>query len=158
MSSEYKRAVRHEGRKRRGALAEACTGCGETDVRALQNVGGVTLCAECQLAGRGRPPFEYHHLSGRGNSTAIARMPANTHAILTDMQWDWSRKTRSNPHKSPLRRAAAIRRARHDALSVQANLQLEDALLDEDLDDYLTEEKGDNWHREFEEFRKRRHK
>jgi len=90
--TQLQRASRHE-RKRQKLNAEYCLLCSATDVSTLQ---AVTLCAECRLAIMGKATSESHHLIGRAHSSFSIRIPANLHAIFSDMALDHPRVCKSD--------------------------------------------------------------
>jgi hypothetical protein len=55
----------------------------------------VTLCAECRLAIMGKATSESHHLIGRAHSSFSIEIPANLHAIFSDMSLDHPRACKS---------------------------------------------------------------
>ena len=151
---EYRRALRHE--RKRGTLGgkAACEACGETDIRTLQASGGKVLCADCRLELSGSAPVEKNHPAGRRNDSFAVEMRANEHAVFSDMQNDWPPDTLRNPKRSPLLRLAASHRATRNTLLRQAEVQLEQAELIEDLEKFCRRKIGEDWCREFEVFRK----
>lgn len=80
---ELKSAISHE-RKRKRLGDDHCAGCGNEDIRVLQSTQ-VVLCAECRKKIQGQSIFEAHHLVGQQNSSQVIPLPANEHAILSDM-------------------------------------------------------------------------
>jgi hypothetical protein len=89
---ELHRAERHE-RKRQKLSAEQCLLCSATDVSTLQSV---TLCTECRLAIMDKATSESHHLIGRLHSSFSIKIPANLHAIFSDMALDHPRACKSD--------------------------------------------------------------
>jgi len=85
---DFNRAMRHHNKKRK-LTAKQCQQCGNDDIRALQVVTQVTLCAECRLKLQGKRPVEDHHPLGRRNDPGTVSIPANDHAALSDMRLDW---------------------------------------------------------------------
>lgn len=81
--TELKSAIRHE-RKRKRLGSEQCAMCGIDDIRMLQSTQ-VVLCAECRKKLQGQSVYEDHHLAGQQNSPLTIPLPANEHAILSDM-------------------------------------------------------------------------
>ena len=136
-SREYKRAHRHTSKENKLGADAQCEECGEKDLRCLNQSRGRILCSECRLALAGRSRYEHHHPAGRNNYSFVVRIPANEHAIMSDFQEDWPRKTLVNPHGSFLRQIAAVIRAfadltkRINEVCEEAAMRLE--LLDEDL-------------------------
>jgi len=86
--AELSRAIRNENRRRR-LKGERCISCGATEISVLQTV---TLCASCRLLIQNGAFFERHHVIGRRISTFTIPIPANVHAILTDMARDHPRE------------------------------------------------------------------
>lgn len=81
--TELKGAIQHE-KKRQDLSSDHCAMCGIDDVRVLQSTQ-VVLCAECRKKVQGQSRYEKHHIFGRQNSPLAIPIPANEHAILSDM-------------------------------------------------------------------------
>jgi hypothetical protein len=119
-------AIAREGNKRdRQGQYAVCSKCGESDPRALRTPKAESgsrpkhrgvVCAEHHLTEQGKSPMEEHHPAGRANDPFVVRIPANDHAILSDMQHDWPVESLRNPDGSPLLRAAASLRGWLDIL------------------------------------------
>ncbi len=118
-------ALAREGKKRdRLGQYATCEDCGASDPRTLQQVrhnrkddtSDRVRCAECRLMAQGKAPTERHHLAGRANGPATIPIPANDHAVLSDLQLAWPRETLRNPDGSPLLKAAASLRGWLDVL------------------------------------------
>lgn len=119
-------AIAREGRKRdRLGQYAACEDCGEADPRALHqdrqaakdaNGTDTVRCVECRLLAHDGVPIERHHLAGRANDPVTVPIPANEHAVLSDLQLAWPRETLRNPDGSPLLKAAASLRGWLDVL------------------------------------------
>ena len=85
--TELSRAMRGE-RKRKRLKEECCLSCGATEISTLQSV---TLCAGCRLLLQSGAFTEEHHVIGRKYSSFTIPIPANVHAILSDMALDHPR-------------------------------------------------------------------
>ncbi len=119
-------AIARESKKRdRFGQYAACDGCGEPDPRAFHqnrqerkdaNDIDAVRCAECRLLAHGKVPIERHHPAGRANDPVTVPIPANDHAVLSDLQLAWPRDTLRNPDGSPLLKAAASLRGWLDVL------------------------------------------
>jgi hypothetical protein len=81
--SEFKSALRHQ-RKQTKLSSDHCAICGNDDTRVLQSTN-IAACAECRKRIQGQSIFEDHHIAGKQNSPIIITIPANQHAILSDM-------------------------------------------------------------------------
>ena len=150
-------AIAREGSKRdRLGQYARCDHCDqETDPRCLRQVElakpgdgaiAVVLCAGCHLRLQGKPLEEDHHPAGRANDAFTVPIPANDHAVLSDLQHDWPTATLRNPDGSPLLAAAAALRGWLDVLRLLIERTvgwIPDAL--ERLDDALREYVGPGW-------------
>lgn len=57
----------------------------------------------CYLLKHGKKPPERHHIAGKANSSVTVEVRANVHrAQLSAAQYEWPRRTLSNPDGSPL--------------------------------------------------------
>jgi len=121
--------------------------CGETRPEALIAGSRPTICAACQRKKRGQSTVDAHHVAGKSNSTVTISVPANDHrAILTPAQYDWPKKTRENPDRSPLLAAAASTRGYVDTTDyLRQRLLLRNAEMLEILDTILTKRLGLKW-------------
>ena len=153
---KLRRAVRWERKRRRLGRRPSCGACSEDDIRVLQLSGGKTLCASCRLAAQGKPPYERHHPAGRRNDPFTVKRTANEHRVFSDMQEEWPSKTLRNPHRSILRSQAAWLRGSQDQLARAAEVFLDHARALEEVDDFLGFAVGDQWPKDFDNWRKGR--
>ena len=144
--SKLKRTLRGETKAHRLGSSARCLGCGESDLRALQQV---SLCAECRLRIADKGGVENHHPAGRKNDSFTIPLLANAHAVLSDSQTDWPRETLSNSAKDLLNILAAWLRAIRDTLLHLAEKSEEWAKLLERLAAYLSERLGAGWWSDF---------
>ena len=154
--AKLRRTIRAERKRARLGKQARCAVCGEDDIRVLQRSGGKTLCASCRLAAQGKDPYEKHHPAGRWNDPFTVEVSANEHAVFSDMQEDWSLKTRRNPGRSVLREQAAWLRAAHDIYARASEVSEEKALVLEELDEFLSLTLEESWPRDFDQWRKGR--
>jgi hypothetical protein len=89
---DLQRELRHR-RKPKKLKGTYCIVCGETDICCLQSV---TLCAECRLKLQGLPTVEKHHVFGRKYDPFTVEIPANEHAIISDMEIESNVKKSKN--------------------------------------------------------------
>jgi hypothetical protein len=148
-SNRLNHTLRQHAKTQRFGPDANCQRCGESDTRTLQDTTVRTrptvLCAECRLAIQGKPTTERHHPAGRHNDAYAAPFPANTHAVLSDAQYDWPDPTRLNPDGDFLIRLAAWFRFFADTfayLSTRARVWAETL---EIYTTYLTEQLGPQW-------------
>lgn len=142
---ELNREFRHANKRNRLGSNAKCELCGEHDLRILRKVGKHILCPECHLESQGKVPIENHHPPGKNNGDFCFPIPANTHAILSDAQYDWPRETLRNPNKDPLLEIAAWFRGIHDLLIHLADKLLDWAYLLEIVSRFLAGVIGPNW-------------
>lgn len=154
VGQKARRALRRARKEIRLGPSARCENCGASDVRVLHRVGGKILCAECRLRSKGLHPFERHHPAGRKNDTFAVPLPANDHAVLSDMQNDWPEKTLRNPERSPLLSQAAAFRANSDIHTHEAEEAETRARKDEHLDAYLSQRLGADWPVDFDAWEK----
>ncbi len=131
---------------RRVGSGRKCS-CGETRPEALIAGSRPTICAACQRKKRGQSTLDAHHVAGESNSPVKIRVPVNDHrATLSPAQYDWPKKTRENPHRSPLLAAAASTRGYVDTTDyLRERLLLRNAEMLEILDTILTNRLGPKW-------------
>ncbi len=148
------RTLRHTKKANRMGHDPKCEGCGEADIRALQQVRGRILCADCRLEEKGRSPFERHHPAGRRNDRFSISIPANDHAALGDAQNDWPKEVLMKDTKDILKVLTAWLLGIDDMLVHLSNKSKpwsKDLL---DIRSYLEMRLGENWWVEFLKMRK----
>ena len=137
----------------REAVAERRVGegaqcaCGESRPEALIAESAPIRCIECNRKLLGQATVDDHHPAGKANSPITTPVPANDHcAELTVAQQDWPKKTLENPDGSPLLAAAASIRGYSNTNSYQVRtLLLTNPEMLEELDSFLTKERGPEW-------------
>jgi hypothetical protein len=105
------------------------------------------LCAEHAADRDARAWSEGHHVQGRRNDPHdVIDIPANDHAVLSELQRAWSRETLRNPDGSPLLHAAAALRGWLDILRlvIERTVGWIPPML-ETLDEALRERLGPGW-------------
>jgi hypothetical protein len=152
------RALRLAKKGIRLGAGARCERCGATDLRVLPRPRGRVLCENCRLIGRGLSPYQRHHPAGRKNDSFIVLIPANDHAVLSDMQNEWPRETLQNPKSDPLHLQAAWLRGRSNVLRHQAEEAEQQAKTLEDLAQFFSERAGEDWGEQFEAWRRERGK
>lgn len=149
-------ARRNSAETRRLGIGRECALCGENRAAALISQSNPLICAECQRLKDGRSTRDDHHVAGKANYPLTIPVPANDHrAILSKDQYDWPRKTRENPDRSPLLQAAACIRGFYDTLVyLTEKMLLWIAELLEKVDAFLEAHFGRKWwtQKEFREF------
>jgi len=146
-ATEYRR----EKARRRVGQHTDCTECGESRPEALISGSNPRICAECQRKQQGRSPFDLHHVAGQRNHPATVAIPANDHrAHLSPAQYNWPPRTLKNPDRSPLLVVAACIRGFIDFAEycIEEFLRWAAELL-EKLDDWLIEQYGRHWWKNF---------
>lgn len=96
-------AAREAQAQRRIGDNSSCL-CGEKRPEALLAGRRLAICYECAATSGGRSAAEAHHVAGKSNDAeTIIDIPTNDHrAELNVDQYDWPRRTRENPDRSPL--------------------------------------------------------
>lgn len=139
-------ATRRSRSQRRIGRDKTCN-CGERRSAALIPGSSPLTCFECERRDAKRSIWDFHHVSGRANHEITIPIRVNDHrAVLSERQYDWPRRTLRNPHRSPLRAAAACIRG-----LIDTTRYLLDALIQwipdflENLDEALTQHFGPRW-------------
>lgn len=121
-------------------------GCRECNPLALTGTDPNILCREHAADRHESSWTEQHHPVGRRNDPQTVPLPANDHAVLSELQALWPRETLRNPDGSPLRKAAAALRGWLDILRliVERTVGWIPPFL-ETLDVWLCERLGPRW-------------
>ena len=125
-------------------------GCPEICPFMLSGVDPEIYCTEHEARRHGRPWLQAHHPPGQHNDPRTVLLPANYHAIPSELQHLWPRETLRNPDGSPLLRAAALTRGLLDTLYLVMVIASEVPVLLEQLDAFLRERLGERWWDEFQ--------
>ena len=131
---------------RRVGVGSRCA-CGESRPAALIAGSDPTVCAECKRHREGKSRYDNHHVAGKANHPCTIPVPANDHcAILSEDQYDWPKRTRENPDRSPLIAiAACIRGVCSTIMYFLEHLLLTIPEYLEKLDAFLTHYFGSKW-------------
>lgn len=132
--------------QRRVGIDARCA-CGETRPEALIRKANDVGCAECVRTKQGKTIMDNHHVAGKANSPVTIPIPVNDHrARLSVDQYDWPKRTRENPNRSPLLAAAAcIRGFINTVVYLMESVLSWIAELLETLDEILIEKWGSKW-------------
>jgi hypothetical protein len=141
-------AARRSKAARRIGINARCA-CGESRPLALITGSTPMICAECQRIKEGRSIYDNHHIAGKANHCLTIPVPANDHrAILSELQYTWSKAARENASSSPLVAIAGCIRGVYDVIVYLLDkLLLWGAEFLERLDAFLTSRLGPQWWR-----------
>jgi hypothetical protein len=144
-------AARKSKASRRVGIGAKCA-CGENRPLALIPGSNPMICVECRRLKEGRSIYDHHHIAGKANHCLTIPVPANDHrAILSELQYGWSKAARENSSSSPLIAIAGCIRGVYDTIVyLLGKLLLWGAELLERLDAFLTSRLGAEWWRSAE--------